>query len=93
MNTPLIKIQDKIDLVTKDLLKRKPNVEYTITINIWNDGTFLVQAKHNDGEKFYISMYHQNNLTYDEFDSRMIGNTMMLDGEGNEYYRLVDIKK
>ncbi len=84
----LTEIQDKIDLVVNNLLKRKPNVEYTTIVNLWNDGTFMIRSQHNDGEKFYISMYHQNQLTYEEFDSRMIGDGMMLDGKGNEYYRL-----
>lgn len=81
-------IQDKIDLVTNELLKRKPGVNFTTFITLWNDGTSLVRAKHGDCDKIYMVVYYQNELSYQEFDSKMVGDKMMYDVDGNEYYRI-----
>ncbi len=81
-----MKLQEKIDLVKQDLFTRFPNCHYTVRILLWDDNTYMVECRHGDDEKLYISKYYDNKLTYEEIDIKGRHNGMMKDEKGTEYF-------
>ena len=79
--------QDKIKIVIDDILQRFPDCHYTVRLLLWDDETYSVECRHGDTDKIYISTYYNDELTYQEIDFKKIGNSMMIDDRGNEYYR------
>lgn len=57
-------LQEKIDLVKKELFKNHPDCHHTIKILLWDDGTDLVQCQHGDDDNLYISRYYDDRLEY-----------------------------
>ena len=81
-----MKLQEKIDLVKQDLLTRFPDCHHTVRILLWDDNTDMVECRHGDGEKLYISKYYDGKLSYKEIDMRGRPNGMMIDENGTEYF-------
>jgi hypothetical protein len=79
-------LQEKIDLVKQDILTRFPDCHHTIRILLWDDNTDMVECRHGDGEKLYMSRYYDNKLTYEEIDLRGRPNSMLIDEKGTEYF-------
>ena len=79
-------IQQKIKIVTEDILNRFPGCCYTIRMLLWNDGTNRIECRHGTCDRLHISSYYNNELTYEEFELRR-GDSMLVDEFGNEYYK------
>jgi hypothetical protein len=79
-------LQEKIDLVKQDILSRFPDCHQTIRILLWDDNTDMVECRHGDGEKLYMSRYYDNKLIYEEIDLRGRPNSIMVDERGTEYF-------
>ena len=77
-----MKLEDKIELVKNDMLKRFPECHHTIKILIWDDGTDSVECRYGDSEKIYISMFYNDELTFRE--EPIIGR-IFIDEFGTEY--------
>lgn len=84
-------IQDKINLVKADMLSRFPNCHHTIKILLWDDNTDMVECRHGDGEKIYISKFYDGKLEYIEIDVRGRKNGMLVDEFGEEYFSIQTI--
>ena len=84
-------LQEKIDLVKQDILNRFPDCHQTIRILLWDDNTDLVECRHGDGEKLYMSRYYDNKLTYEEIDLRGRPNGIMIDEKGTEYFPMPQV--
>lgn len=75
-------LEEKIELVKKDILTRFPNCHYTIKILLWDDGTDSVECRHGDGEYIYRSTYYNNNLEYST--DKLYVNRIKIDMYGDE---------
>ena len=84
----LMDVEERIKLVTAEILKRFPDCYYTVSVLLWDDGTSSVECRHGDGDKIYNSRHRDGVLTYYEDDIR--SSAMKVDAEGNEYYILMD---
>ena len=85
-----MKLQQKIDIVKEDILKRFPNCNYTIRILLWDDGTDLVECRHGNIKanslELFISQYYNNELRRDILYLKK-DETMLVDEKGIEYYK------
>lgn len=77
-------LDEKIELVTSDMLNRFPNCFYTIFIILWNDGTDCVECRHGTYERLFVSKYYNNELTFNEFDIE--NKHLIVDAVGNQTY-------
>lgn len=81
-----LSLQEKIRLVTEKLLSEKPGVSYSVIINIWDDGTDRVEARHGDNDlQIYRAVYYDGRLEWYQ-ETYNPEHVMYVDKEGNEIY-------
>ena len=86
-------IEHKISLVKADILSRFPDCHYTIKILLWDDNTDMVECRHGDNEKIYVSRFYDGKLEYREIDVTGRKNGMLVDEFGEEYFTMQTITK
>lgn len=68
-NQSTVKIQEGINQVKEEILRRFPNCSYTIGITLWDDGTFQTECRHGEDDgKIYVARFYDNGLTVDVYD-------------------------
>lgn len=81
-----IQLDQQIELVKGEILRRYPGGHYTIIITLWDDGTNMVVARHGNKEgKLCLATHYNHTLTYEEIEVKK-GAKMLVDEEGTEYF-------
>lgn len=85
-NNIQMNLNEKINLVKKDIENRFPGKSNTVRILLWDDGTDLVECRYGSNSTLHISKYYNNLLSYEEINIEKLRNGMVVDEFGKEYF-------
>src|SRR5690606_13863569 len=85
----LTEVQDKIELVKAEMLRRFPDANYTVKVLLWDDDTYLVECRHgrhneNGGVDTHNIQWYDDEVHYEINECR--SNAIVEDEYGTQFY-------
>lgn len=86
MNIKHRKIIEKYHIVENEIKLKFPNEEYSIAIDIWNDGDFQIMGRHGSGDGItHVLRYHHSEDTLVWCEDSCKTYAMKVDQYGHRY--------